>query len=434
MYSTFNNAIDLINWIQNLKRFSRKKSLDKMEYLCSLFDHPEQKFKSIHVTGTNGKGSVVAYLKNILIESNLNVATFTSPYIVKFNERIMYNDLMISDDDILRIGNKIIEKFTFIEKEGYELPTFFEFITILAFIYFAEKKNLDIAIIEVGIGGLLDSTNVINPLISVITNVAMDHMDVLGNSLEEILTNKLGIIKQNTPAVIGVKSESLKTFVLEYKNRNALTGNFYFPLFNLPISYKCDLTGTTFEMPDYGKISLNMYGFHQIENALIAIKTIEILNECNFRNHLGEEKKISCVLLKRGLQNTRWPGRLEIVSNNPLILIDGGHNSDGINRVMEFIKTLPAKTKRCIFACSSNKDKEKMLSLITPYFDEIILTAFTYKRHSDIQELDAICLHHNKKIIPNVTNAVEYVKSNPLELNLFIGSLYFVSEIRPQLK
>lgn len=434
MYKTFNKANELIEWIQNLKRFSRKKSLDKMKHLCKLFNNPEKHFPSIHVTGTNGKGSVVSYLKNVFMENGLIVATFTSPYIVKFNERIMINNDMISDEDILRIGNAIIEKFDQIESEGYEIPTFFEFITLMAFIYFGEHKELDLAIIEVGIGGALDSTNVIMPIISVISNIGMDHMNVLGSTLEEILINKLGIVKNDIPAVIGIKDEQLKNVCLNYKQLHNLSGNFNFPLLTTYPQHQCSLEKTTFILPKYGEIELQLLGIHQIENAMIAIKTIEVFNSLNFRNHLNEKIVISNVILKRGLKKTTWPGRLEIVSHNPLIVIDGGHNSDCINRIMDFVKTLPYESKRCIFSCSSDKDKEMMLSLIEPYFDEIILTAFTYKRHSEIEELNRLCSHSNKKIINNVNDAVEYVKQNPLSFNLFIGSLYFISEIRPLLK
>ena len=194
----FTDVNEFIKWVEIRSRFSKKVSLDNMRYFASLFGNPQNKFNSIHVTGTNGKGSTVSYLKNIYLKQNLNVATFTSPYIICFNERITYNNKFISDEDLLKYGNLIISKFQEIEESNHELPSFFEFITLLAFLYFADLKDLDIAIIEVGIGGRLDATNIITPLCSVITNIGMDHMSQLGDSKESILNEKLGIVKENS--------------------------------------------------------------------------------------------------------------------------------------------------------------------------------------------------------------------------------------------
>ena len=175
---------------------------------CEVFGNPQNTFKSIHVTGTNGKGSVVSYLRSIFMEHGLNVATFTSPYITKFNERISYNNCPISDNDLLEIGNSIIEKYETFNLLNLGTPSFFEFVTLIGFIYFSKIK-VDIAIIEVGIGGTLDSTNVISSIASVITNVNFDHMNILGDTLAEILNNKLGILKKNTKLIVGLKDENL---------------------------------------------------------------------------------------------------------------------------------------------------------------------------------------------------------------------------------
>lgn len=427
----FSDVNDLIAFIETSKRFSPKVGLTKMQFLCQLFNHPEKKFNSIHVTGTNGKGSVVSYLASIFRQAGLNVGTFTSPYIVCFNERISFNNQMISDEDLLRIGNLVLSHYDQISQAGFDYPSFFELITIISFIYFSEQDDLDIAIIEVGIGGILDATNVITPLISVITNVAFDHTNVLGPTLSSILTNKLGIAKPNVPLVTGIKNENLIIQCRTYCEQINTPCYFTNPL-EIEI-HETSILGSCFSINNISDIKINLAGFHQIENALIAIKVINVFNRSIFRKLKKSNKLISKVILKRGLESTKWPGRLEVISENPLVIIDGGHNVDGINRIVEFIKTLPYKTKRCIFACSDDKDKSRMIPLLEPIFDEITFTSFSYKRHSNALELYQLSKHHRKELDLDLHHIITSVWDHPADLNLFIGSLYFVSEIRPLL-
>ena len=424
----FTNVLELIEWIQSQRRFDEKKSLDKIKYCCELFDNPQDKFKSIHVSGTNGKGSVVSYLRSILMKANLKVATFTSPYITVFNERISINGKPISDDDLLKTANLIISKYPLILDAGYSIPSFFEFITILAFIYFSQQ-DIDIAVIEVGIGGLLDSTNVISPLLSIITNVSYDHMNVLGNTLEEILINKLGIVKENTPLVTGVKDNNLRKIIVDYchnKNSNCFFTKDY-KLINSEIGKM------TFNYQEYDNLSISLNGFHQIENAACAIEAIDYLFDI-IPDVFNKANLSKTELIKNGLNDTFWPGRFEIISTDPLIIIDGAHNEDGIKRIVEYVNSLNYKLKRCTFACSDDKEKEEMLKLLANSFDEIIITEYTYKRHSPSSKVFNLIEHPNKKLITDINEAISYTINNPSEFNLFIGSLYLVSEIRPILK
>ena len=423
--NSFTNVNELINFIENQKRVETKTNLDKMRGFCKVLGNPEKTFKSIHVTGTNGKGSVVTYLKSLFMEHGLNVATFTSPYIVKFNERICYNDIPISDEDLLSIGNFIISKYPDFESLNLGKPSFFEIVTLIGFLYFS-KLQIDVAIIEVGIGGTLDSTNVIDSCASVITNINYDHMNILGNTLEEILENKLGILKENTNLIVGLKDEKL--IELAKKKATKLQSNFYTPLLEAFEIKKCDILSSQFILNGFGEIEINLTGIHQIENAIVALRTfletksIFNINETNYQ------------LIRNAFKKAQWPGRLEVVSFNPLVILDGGHNIDGVSRVCEFIKSLKYNSKRCIFACSDNKEKEKMIKQIAPVFDQIIITSFTYKRHSSAQELFDYLEHPNKILIEDIDTIIKYVYDNPYELNLFLGSLYFVSEIRPKLK
>lgn len=427
----FNDATSLISWIEKQRRFSPKTSLDKMKYLCQLFGNPENKFVSIHITGTNGKGSTVAYLRSILKEAGLNVATFTSPYVTIFNERIQYNENYISNDDLIKYSNMIIDKYDTIINDGYELPSFFEFITLLAFIYFSNLDDLDIALIEVGMGGRLDSTNVITPLISVITNIEFDHMAVLGNTLEEIATEKLGIVKDNVPVVIGTKYESLQKFMVnkikDKTNEIHLTALRAFEI------KKMDIYGSQILLKDLDyTFDLGLSGLHQIDNAIIAITVIEVLNKIYLKKKCNLE--ISYAILSKGLLNVNWPGRLEILSSKPLILTDGAHNIDGIRRVCEFIKKLNYKEKLAVVAISKDKELNEMIKLLDETFDEIIFTTYSYVRSSDASSLNELSHNSNHIFVNELDETLNIVKSRNREFNIFLGSLYLVTDIRKKFK
>lgn len=420
----FTNVKDFISWVEKQKRFSKKVSLDKMKYYCQLFDNPQDKFKSIHVTGTNGKGSTVAFITSIMRTAGLNIATFTSPYITYFNERIEYNGEFISDVNLLKYANMIIEKYDTIELSKVELPSFFEFITLLAFLYFSELKDLDYAIIEVGMGGRLDSTNVITSEIAVISNIAYDHMSVLGNTLEKIALEKLGIVKNNEPLVIGIKDQKLQSFVKTYcDNRNIpLTTALNRP-FEIKKStiYGTELIIEGFEQP----VVIGLAGNHQVENALTAIMTVEEF--CKIHPEL-QSKLLRSII--PGLRNAKWPGRLEIVSKSPLILIDGAHNIDGITRVCDFIKNQSFAFKRAVVSISKDKDKDQMIEKLDQTFDEIIFTRYSYNRSAPAEELFSLSNSHNKIIMNSLDDALQYVKNHPADLTVFLGSLYLVCDIR----
>lgn len=415
----FNNATEFIKWVESQKRFSKKESLDKMHYLMKLFDNPQNKFKSIHITGTNGKGSTVAMLRSILMDKGLNVATFTSPYITVFNERIGFNGYNISNEDLIKYANQILEKYDQIEKDGYEPLTFFEFITVLAFIYFSNIKDLDVAVIEVGMGGRLDCTNVITPVLSMLTNVALDHMQVLGDTLDKILVEKLGIVKNNVGIAIGVKDESLRNIANNYvKEHNSFVK--YSSINDLTIK-KCDTNLSIFDYKNYSNIELGLIGYHQIENAILVIEAFEIIKDIF---NLSKDN------LYNGLRNVKWQGRLEVVSKEPYILVDGGHNIDGLTRICEFVKTLNYKNKRAVISISHDKELTEMIKLIDDTFDEIIFTKYAYARSADVDVIYEMSNHQNKKKTENVEEAINYVYNNKTDFTIFVGSLYLVSEVR----
>ena len=390
----FVDAKSFIEWVQSQKRFSKKTNLDNMKYFCKLLCNPESSFKAIHVTGTNGKGSTVAMLTSVLMAKGYNVGTFTSPYIECFNERIAFNTKPIDDDDLLKMANRVIEIYPILEENNFPKPTFFEFITLCAFCYFKSLNNLDYAVIEVGMGGRLDSTNVITPIVSTITNVALDHMQILGNTKEAILKEKLGIVKDNIPVVCGLKEENLKMIATNVANIH--NSQIVFPKYNEVKNVKCDLSKTcfTYQGQDY---QLSLLGFHQVENALLVIETFNLLKD---------DLKLSIQDLHNGLKNTKWVGRLEKINDDPVIYIDGGHNIDGISRITEFVKSLNIPNVRAVISISHDKELLPMIKMVDKTFDEIIFTSYTYARSAKAEDLYNLSSSKNKKCIENLDVAV----------------------------
>lgn len=416
----FNNAQELIFWIESQKRLTPKVSLDRFRKICEVYGSPEKNIKYIHVGGTNGKGSTVAYIKNILRQAGYNVGGYISPYVIAFNERISYNDNYILDDELLEIGNYIISKYDILAAKNLEKPSFFEFVTIMAFIYFSRIEDLDFVVLEVGLGGLLDATNIVAPILTIITNVAFDHMNVLGNTLPEIAKNKLGIVKHQVP-LITIRNLGILDFVTE------TTTNLQSPLIlvdkNAIKNIRLSLQNTVFDYLSYRNIQLKMLGSHQTENAALAIEAIRLL-----RDKYGYD--IPDETIYQGLANTTWPGRLQVISQKPIIIIDGAHNIDGITRLMEFLRTIKENKKiKLVFAVSADKAKEEMIELIEQVADEIIFTKFNYKRSDTADHLLELSHHHNKRIEEDLDKIIAEVKQETDKIIVFCGSLYFVSEI-----
>lgn len=416
----FTKIEECISFIETSKR-SSTKTLEHMKKLCEVYGNPQEGLNYIHVAGTNGKGSVVSYLREILYNAKLNVGTFTSPYIECFNERITFNKQFIPDELIIKYTNEIINKYDYLKENNIELPSFFALCTLICFMYFRDVKP-DVVILEVGIGGLLDSTNVITPLISIISNVSYDHMSILGNTIEEIATNKLGIVKENVPLVT-INNPLINNLIIETCEKNnsklILVDQNDIKNINLKIG------SSKFDYKKYKNINIKMSGLHQTENASLVIEAINLLKD---KFLLTDDN------IYQGLFNTFWPGRLEVIRDNPYIILDGAHNIDGITRLHDFIKTIKKDFNEIVLvlAISSNKETQKMILEIEQDVEKIIFTSFSYKRSEDYNILFEYSNHYKKEKCENIDELINRSKQNKDEKIawIFSGSLYFVSELR----
>jgi len=417
--TAFLTFADAKTWIENIHRFGDKLDLTRMQNACGLLGHPERSFKSIHVAGTNGKGSTANYIKNILFDAGFKTGIYTSPYVVSFNERIGIDDYFISDERLLGYANFIREFWEDYQKQFGEVITFFEVLTLIAFLYYRDER-VDYAVIEVGLGGLLDATNVIVPEVTCITNISYDHMKQLGNTLESIALNKLGIVKQDVPLVTSVEDKHLfPLFYSETAKKNARLKIIDFTQVDL-VSVK-QLTTFRYRSQLY---ELKLPGFHQIKNATLAIEVIRTLR---LRNHL----KISESNIRKGLKITTWPGRFEIFEDR--IILDGAHNIGGIESLrLTLSAVFPDSRVICLFCMMADKEHQKAIAELDNFVDEVHFTEIDYPRRANAVDLFNESHHPAKYVDLDFREVFARLKGSlkEHEVLLVTGSLYFVSEIR----
>ncbi|HPE78202.1 MAG TPA: folylpolyglutamate synthase/dihydrofolate synthase family protein [Draconibacterium sp.] len=337
-----------------------RNNLDNTLKLDKIFGHPHRRYKTVHIAGTNGKGSVSHMLAAVLQSAGYKTGLYTSPHLKDFRERIKINGEMISEDEVIQWVEDYPVKNNLWELE----PSFFELTATMAFDFFA-KKEVDIAIIEVGLGGRLDSTNIITPEVSVITNIGLDHTNLLGETLEKIAAEKAGIIKMNIPTVIGTtQKETEQVFKDAAKTKHS-------KLFFADQDYVADYSMIGLDgkqilnieknnKPVFPEISLDLLGIYQLKNVSAVLKTLDILNEKGW--------KITNQNIYEGLSNaaklTGLMGRWQIIGNNPLIICDTGHNQDGIKMVVNQIKNTAHKTLHFVFGVVADKNQDAILQLL----------------------------------------------------------------------
>ena len=359
------NYVESLDYVNGFKGFAKTTTLERIETLLGLLDNPQTKFKSIHVAGTNGKGSVTAMIANILRASDLKVGRFTSPHLVNINERIEINNKEISNEDFAFAISAVAAVADKVEEVVGEKPTQFEIITAAAFLHFSLAK-VDYAVVEVGLGGLWDSTNVLVPAVSVITNVSMDHMKQCGDTLEKIAMQKAGIIKEKVPVVSGVKiaqAGPIQALCMFKQSRLYSYGH----VFDATEVKSSVAEGTTFTLNagDYhSDYEIKLLGEHQILNATLAVVAAKIVSK--------DDDRIHEIALHQGVAHTFWPGRIERIEENPDVILDGAHNVSGAKALRAALdKYYP--NKRVSFVLGFMKDKEvtKILSALLTVKDRV---------------------------------------------------------------
>jgi dihydrofolate synthase/folylpolyglutamate synthase len=409
---------NVLVYLYSLEKFGIVFGLENIQWILNCIGNPHGSLKTVHIGGTNGKGSVAAMLSHILKDAGYRVGKYTSPHLVSFTERITINEEEITEEEVADLTAYIRQHI-----EGVEPTrtfTFFDFTTALAFEYFC-RKNVDIALVEVGLGGRLDSTNVVNPLFSIITNVALDHADYLGDDILDIAKEKSGIIKRGVPVVTGAQ-DGPRNIIEEVGETSgspvyALGRDFsHEKKESQTVSY----AGFSMKLDD---VYVNLKGDHQLSNAAIALCATELLVKYGFRI---DEKH-----LRAGLSQATWPGRLEIIRKHPTIILDGAHNVEGVRALASFLTSqYPDKRKLLIFGVMKDKEYEKMLSELLPFVSKTILTMTANDR--------ALSPEFMKKFAPQAViandaiSALREAKSMSEEEDVIVitGSLYLVGECK----
>ena len=400
---------DTLKWLfnqfpsyQNVGASAYKPDLGNIRQLCAFFDNPQDELKLIHVAGTNGKGSVSSMLASILTESGEKTGLFTSPHIHDFRERIRINGEMISEEAVSSFCNHLRASSLDFE------PSFFEITCCMALVHF-KRNNCSIAVIETGLGGRLDATNIITPILSVITNISLEHTQFLGNDLTSIAGEKAGIIKPHVPVVIGRSTiETHEVFKNKATNESA------------EIIFCDDLP-----LPDAS--SLPLLGHYQQENARTVYTAVDILNRHGFQ--------LSNTHIRKGLKNLKVNtgifGRMEVIQRNPLIILDVSHNEEGIRSTLDFIQSQNKGKLFIIYGSSSDKDLQSILPLF-PRNAHLSFCAFSNARSLTINQLKEIATSRNPKAqcFTNIFEALDEIKklANTDETILVFGSFFLISD------
>jgi dihydrofolate synthase / folylpolyglutamate synthase len=419
----------IIQRLFSFHRFGIKPGLERTISILYEIGNPQSKFPSIHVAGTNGKGSVCSIIASVLTEAGYKVGLYTSPHIIEFNERIRINGTEISNNDIIRLAEELL---AFSDKIG---ATFFEITTAMAFQYFAENE-IDIAIIETGMGGRFDSTNVLNPLLSVITSISKDHEEYLGNTIEEIACEKAGIIK---PKIIVVISDSNKKILPIFKKKAHETGSEIIYInkrykgiiknYNTDFSMNVDIKSKEIS---YDNILTPLAGKHQLQNLMTAIAALE---------EIKPGFDFSTQHLKGGLKNIRrntgMASRIELIRKEPPVVIDVAHNPAGIKELVKTIALCHGKNTKwnIIFGVMADKDIPTMLQSLKEICSNLILTKPEIERAATIDALEMIASELDFKKFNSFdlqNDVIDFVK-NCKEPLLICGSFYLISDLLPHL-
>ncbi len=407
-----------------LRRFGIKLELTTMAAILSGLGHPQKRFAGIHIAGTNGKGSIAAMLSTILTRAGCRTGRYTSPHLISFNERITINNRPISNADVVQAYQAVKDK------HGQKRPpTFFEYTTAMAFYEFARQK-VDLAIIETGLGGRFDATNILSPCVSIISNISLEHQMYLGHTLAAIAGEKAGIIKPKVPVVTGVRQKmALQTIATIARDQQA-------PLFRRGNHFKtrkhADGTFSYYgRQRSWKKLSLSLDGQHQYENAALALAACELLAESGYT--ITEDH------LRQGLAETRWPARLEVVSRSPFILIDGAHNLAAAKSLARYLSdNLSDKKITLIIGILDDKAYQSILKTLVPLCHTVLVTQAETGRAIPPETLakNAAALNPNTTAVSSVAEAIDRAikPASSTDAICIAGSLYVAGEAKAVLK
>jgi len=413
---------EILQKIFNLRGGIIDLRLDRMSQALALFNHPENQFPSLHIAGTNGKGSTAALLHNILRQAGYRTALYTSPHLESFTERIRIGQEEIPQAEVVSLADEIWQRTA-----AANLPlTFFEFITVMAFVYFA-RNRVDVAVIEVGLGGRLDATNLVTPLVSLITTISKDHEAYLGPDELSIAREKGGIIKPNIPVVCGRMSEPVVKLLREIAQAVDSPAYFLGTAFSFLLKNErlFDYIGIKQNLSD---LAVALRGRHQLANAALALAALELVSK-----HFPVPE----AALRRGLETVRWPGRLEVMSERPLVILDGAHNPEGVHALADELLGLRQGRKiRLLFATMADKEWQLMLATLAKLADEIIFTRVAMERSADPELLaKTIPIPVPNRVIQDSQTALAALldSAQPDDIVVVAGSLYLLGEVRPLL-
>ena len=400
-------------WLHSRIGLNFRSGLGRMQRAVDLLGNPEKTYPIIHVTGTNGKGSTIAFMRELFVAHGKKVGAFTSPHIISIHDRICINGQPIADKDFVRIANQVKE----MEKtllETHDQLSFFELLTLIALLYFKEQ-GVDLVLLEVGIGGLLDTTNVVTGEIAVITSIGLDHQETLGDSLEEIAEQKAGIFKAGKKAVIAKLAPEAE-LVCQRRARGLAVD-----LYQAGQDFTLKARDFSSSLARFSQLKIGLEGAYQQENAALALQSFLLFMA-------SREEKVDEELVRQALQETHWAGRLERI--RPQIYLDGAHNLPALTRLVEFIqgKIQQGYQVRILFGALKRKDYQGMLAYLTEQLPQVELKVTVFDYQGSLEESDV----SGYKLVDSYRDFISEFEENANNQDLLFvtGSLYFISEVR----
>ncbi|MGI5901528.1 MAG: bifunctional folylpolyglutamate synthase/dihydrofolate synthase [Desulfitobacteriia bacterium] len=429
--------LQALAYINKLTKFGIHLGLERITELLKRLGEPQKKIKVIHIGGTNGKGSTAVILQALLMAHGYQVGLFSSPHLHDYRERIRINERYIGEEELVACLERIKNAIKGMLEEGFEQPTEFEVSTALALVYFAHQKP-DFVIMEVGLGGEIDSTNVVNPLVVVLTPIGIDHKDYLGASVAEIAGVKAGIIKGGAPVVTAVQKPEARRIIEKKAAARASRLIRAAEDFNWRTQKKPDSFSYQGLRLSFNSLELSLLGEHQFANAASALAVCEVLIDLG---SLGELKEVA---VRSALKRVTWPARLELILNKPKVLLDGAHNVEGMKsliRALDYYSGSILQRKRLILCLGmlADKEVEESAALILPLADELLVTRPDTDRAGNWQDLACIAENYLPKskirVLPQPLKALEegLKKTGPQDLLCITGSLYLLAPIREHL-